>query len=226
MNQQPLSDVRVLDLTRHIAGPYCTKLLADSGADVIKVERAGSGDPARREGPFFGDDPHPEKSGLFLHLNTNKRGISLNLKSDTGKTILKELMREVDILVESFSPRVMPGLELDYHSLDKINPKLVMTSISNFGQSGPYRDFKASELVVSGMGSTMKSAPFSPTIRDDSAAELSMQMVHPIRPTSVSNTGNPSPGRMPDSVSPPTARCTLRYRPSILPSGPISTALL
>ena len=77
MSEQALSDVRVLDLTRHIAGPYCTKLLADYGADVIKIERPGAGDPARRMGPFFGDDPDPEKSGPFLHLNTNKRGITL-----------------------------------------------------------------------------------------------------------------------------------------------------
>jgi crotonobetainyl-CoA:carnitine CoA-transferase CaiB-like acyl-CoA transferase len=79
--EQALSDVRVLDLTHYVAGPYCTKLLADYGAQVIKVEKPGEGDRARRIGPFFKDDPHPEKSGLFLHLNTNKKGISLNLKT-------------------------------------------------------------------------------------------------------------------------------------------------
>jgi crotonobetainyl-CoA:carnitine CoA-transferase CaiB-like acyl-CoA transferase len=155
MADQPLSDVKVLDLTWHIAGPYCTKLLADYGAEVIKVERPGSGDPARSMGPFFKDDPHPEKSGLFLHLNTSKRGITLNLKSDTGKKIFKELVKGVDILVESFRPHVMPGLGLSYEELEKINPRLVMTSISNFGQTGPYRDFRLSELVLSAMGTGM-----------------------------------------------------------------------
>jgi len=155
--EQALSDVKVLDLTWHISGPYCTKLFADYGADVIKVERPGEGDPARGTGPFFQDDPHPEKSGLFLHLNTNKKSITLNLKSETGKRILKELVKDVDILVESFSPRVMPSLGLDYEVLEKVNPNLVMTSISNFGQTGPYQDFKMSELILSGMGGDMYS---------------------------------------------------------------------
>jgi len=155
MVEQPLSDVRILDLTWYISGPNCTKFFADYGADVIKVEKPGEGDPARRMGPFFNDDPHPEKSGLFLHLNTNKRSITLNLKGETGKRILKELVKDVDILVENFSPHVMPSLGLDYETLEKINPKLVMTSISNFGQTGPYRDFKASELIIYGMGGAM-----------------------------------------------------------------------
>lgn len=109
MAEQALADVKVLDLTWYIAGPYCTKLLADYGAEVIKIERPGEGDPARCIGPFYHDDSHPEKSGLFLHLNTNKLGITLNLKSNTGKKIFKELVRDADILVENFSPRVMPS---------------------------------------------------------------------------------------------------------------------
>jgi CoA:oxalate CoA-transferase len=152
---QALSGIRVIDLTWYIAGPYCTKLLADYGADVIKIERPGSGDPARRMGPFLNDEPHPEKSGLFLHLNTNKRGITLNLKTETGKNIFRDLVKKADILVESFSPRVMPSLGIDYKALEKINPKLVMTSISNFGQKGPYRDFKGSELIFQGFGGYM-----------------------------------------------------------------------
>ena len=155
MTEQALSDVKVLDLTWQISGPYCTKLLADYGADVIKVERPGEGDPARRIGPFYKDDPHPEKSGLFLHLNTNKKGITLNLKTATGRKILKELVTNVDILVESFRPRVMPGLGLDYETLEKINPGLLMVSISSFGQTGPYRDFNASEIVEYAMGGEM-----------------------------------------------------------------------
>ena len=155
MNVQALSDVKVLDLTHYIAGPYCTKLLADYGAEVIKVERSGEGDPARRMGPFPDDIPNPEKSALFLHLNTNKKGITLNLKSETGKRIIKELVRESDILVENFRPGVMSKLGLDYQTLSQINPKLVMTSISNFGQTGPYRDFKATDMVEYALGGPM-----------------------------------------------------------------------
>jgi crotonobetainyl-CoA:carnitine CoA-transferase CaiB-like acyl-CoA transferase len=157
MPDQALSDIKVLDLSWHIAGPYCTKLLADYGADVIKVERPRVGDPARKIGPFFNDDPHPEKSGLFLHLNTNKKGITLNLKTPTGKEIIKKLVKEVDILVESFSPHVMPGLGLDYQTLEQVNPDLLMVSISSFGQTGPYRDFKATEIVEYAMGGEMYS---------------------------------------------------------------------
>ncbi len=155
MAEQALSDARVLDLTWYIAGPFCTKLLADYGADVIKIEKPGEGDPARRMGPFFKDDPHPEKSGLFLYLNTNKKGITLNLKSETGKKIFKELVKDADILVESFSPGVMERLGLGFEELEKINPKLVMTSISNFGQTGPYRDYKTSDLITFAMGGAM-----------------------------------------------------------------------
>ncbi|OGO00216.1 MAG: hypothetical protein A2Y59_01125 [Chloroflexi bacterium RBG_13_52_14] len=157
MLEQALSEVKVLDLTWHITGPYCTKLLADYGADVIKVERPGKGDPARTMGPFFKDDPSPEKSGTFLHLNTNKKGITLNLKTATGQKILKDLVTHADILVEGFRPHVMPSLGLDYQTLKKINPKLVMVSVSSFGQTGPYSEFKASEIVEYAMGGEMYS---------------------------------------------------------------------
>ncbi len=150
--EQALSDMKVVDLTHNIAGPYCTKLLADYGADVIKIERPGQGDMARRLGPFPGDIPHPEKSGLFLHLNTNKRSVTLNLKSATGRKVFLDLVKGADVVVESFRPGVMASFGLDYPVLEKTNPRLVMASISNFGQSGPYRDFKASDLVLAGMG--------------------------------------------------------------------------
>jgi len=153
--QQALSNVRVLDLTHYIAGPYCTKLLADYGAEVIKVEKPGEGDGARRLGPFLKDEPHLEKSGLFLYLNTNKKGITLNLKTKLGIKIFKDLVKWADVLVENFEPRVMPSLGLDYETLKQINSKLVMTSISNFGQTGPYRDYKASEIILYGMGGAM-----------------------------------------------------------------------
>ena len=145
MVPQALDQVTVLDLTQYIAGPYCTKLLADYGAHVIKVERPGSGDPARHMGPFFRNEPHPDKSGLFLHLNANKHSVTLDLKGAAGRRAFLRLVEEADILVESFAPRVMPSLGLDYQVLQKVKPALVMTSISNFGQTGPYRDFNSSE---------------------------------------------------------------------------------
>ena len=155
MIDQALSDIKVLDLTWYVTGPYCTKLLADYGAEVIKVERPVEGDPTRKMGPFPGNSPHPEKSALFLHLNTNKRGITLNLKSDFGRRIIKELVRETDILVESFRPEVMSKLGLDYETLSQINPNMVMTSISSFGQTGPYRNFKAADIVEYALGGPM-----------------------------------------------------------------------
>lgn len=154
MATRALSGVKVLDLGHYVAGPLCAKLLANLGADVVKVERPLVGDGARSVGPFKGDDPHSEKSGLFLALNVSKRGITLNLKSRAGVSILEDLVRDADVLVENFAPRVMRRLGLSYNHLRKINPKLVMTSISNFGQTGPYRGYKASELVdlaLSGM---------------------------------------------------------------------------
>jgi len=149
-----LHGVKVLDLTHHIAGPYCTKLLADFGAQVIKIERRG-GDPAREMPPFYHDEKHPEKSLLFLYLNTAKRSVTLNLKSDRGIHILRELAKDADILVENFSPRVMPSLEVDFPILQALNPALVMVSISNFGQTGPYRDYKATDMVEYALGGLM-----------------------------------------------------------------------
>jgi len=151
MSEKALSRVHVLDLTHHVAGPYCTKILADYGADVIKVERPGVGDASRGMGPFPDDKPHPESSGLFLYLNTNKKSITVNMKSLTGLGILKELLKQVDVVVENFSPRVMPSLGLEYEALKKINPSLVMVSISNFGQTGPYRDCRATDLTIWGL---------------------------------------------------------------------------
>ena len=157
MAEGALSDVRVLDFTHYIAGAYCTKLLADYGADVLKVERPDGGDGARRLGPFPNDEPHPERSGLFLHLNTNKRGITLNLKTEAARRIVRELVRSVDIVVESFRPGEMEGFRLGYDALRAITPNLVMTSVSNFGQSGPYRNLRASEIIFYGMGGEMYS---------------------------------------------------------------------
>ncbi len=152
MFEAALADLTVIDLTHYVAGPFCTKLLADFGADVLKIERPGIGDGARRLGPFPDDMPDIEKSAIFLHLNANKRGMTLNLKSPQGVDILKRLVADADILVESFEPRVMPSLGLSYDTLERVNPRLVMVSVSNFGQTGPYRDYKGSEIVDYAIG--------------------------------------------------------------------------
>ena len=155
MTDGALSDVKVLDLTHYIAGPYCTKLLADYGADVVKVERPGVGDGSRLLGPFPADVAHPEKSGLFLHLNTNKRGITLDLKSDAGKVITLSLAAEADIVVESFRPGVMDRLGLGYDLLRGAHPNLVLTSISNFGPDRSVPRLPGLEIVFYGMGGHM-----------------------------------------------------------------------
>ncbi len=154
MVERALGGVKVVEWCNFVTGPYCTKLLADLGAEVIKIELPEVGDEARRRGPFLHDAPDPERSGLFLYLNTNKLGVTLNLKTTTGKKIFRELVRETNILVEDKSPEEMKKLGLDYEALREINPRLVMTSISPFGQTGPYRNYKAYTLnTVHGAGS-------------------------------------------------------------------------
>ncbi len=149
-----LEGVNVLDLTHCVAGPYCTRLMAGFGADVLKIEPPG-GEKGRRMAPFFRDEPGPDSSLPFAYLNSGKRSLTLNLKSEEGRDIFRSLLSETDILVENFAPRVMPSLELDYPALKDIAPHLVMVSISNFGQTGPYRDYKATDIVEYAMGGLM-----------------------------------------------------------------------
>ncbi len=153
----PLSGITILDFTQYIAGPYCTKLLADYGAEVIKVERPGVGDGARRIGPFPKGEPHPEKSGAFLHLNTNKRSITLALDTEDGRSVAMRLAERADVVVESFRPGALERFGLGYAALSEANPALVMTSLSNFGQDGPYRDWRGSEIIFYGMGGELYS---------------------------------------------------------------------
>ena len=150
----PLDDVRVVDLTRYTVGPFCTRLLADYGADVIKVEPPG-GDPARLLPPFYEDQPGPERSGLFLFLNTTKRSVVIDLKTEAGRDQLLGLVRGADVLVENFRPGTMERLGLGYERLSELNPRLVMTSVTNFGQSGPYRDYAGTDLTLYAMGGNM-----------------------------------------------------------------------
>jgi len=142
-----LDDVRVLDLSEGIAGPLAARLIGDFGADVIKVEPL-NGECGRRTPPFFQDDPDPEKSLFYLMLNLNKRGISLNLDVAEGAAILRRLASQVDVIVEGFPPGYLAARGLDYASLEQENPGLVMTSITPFGQTGPYSHYKSDEIIA------------------------------------------------------------------------------
>ena len=159
-----LEGVRVLDLTHYIAGPYCTRLMATMGADVVKLERPPSGDPMRRLGPFasrpdvyreYGDEEPVEDGAWFLYLNAGKRSLGLDLKTEEGQSLALDLASRADILVENFAPGTLAGLGLGYEELRRANPALVVTSISNFGQSGPYRDWRATEANLYAMGGLM-----------------------------------------------------------------------
>lgn len=145
-----LSDIRVLELTDE-KGQYCGKLMADMGADIIKIEPPG-GAAERRVGPFVDDAPHPDRSLYFWHYNTNKRGITLNLETPQGQQIFKDLARRVDVIVESMKPGYLDRLGLGWSALREINPRLIMTSIAPFGQTGPWRDFVTSDLVSMAAG--------------------------------------------------------------------------
>ena len=137
-----LSDLRVVDLSvgvdAGVAGAFCAKMFADFGADVIKVE-SPEGDPARGLGPFPDDNPDADTGGMFMYLNTNKRGITLDLDSADGLRRLRDLCATADVVVETFSPGHVQMLGLGYDDLDKISPGVVLVSVTPFGQTGPWR---------------------------------------------------------------------------------------
>ncbi len=144
-----LSGCRALDLTDE-KGFLCGKILADLGVDVIKVERPG-GDSSRGQGPFWHDIPDPEKSLYWFAYNSNKRGITLNIGASDGKEILKELVKTSDFVIESFPPGYLDKSGMGYSSLSRINKGIILVSITPFGQNGPYRDYKDSDIVIMGM---------------------------------------------------------------------------
>ena len=157
-----LDGLRVLDMGPGIAPSFCAKLLADYGAEVVKVEPPGEGDPARRMGPFVGDDPHPEKSIPFLYLNTAKRGVTLDYTSESGRAMLSKLLDDADVLVEGFTPTLTLPHQgrgnweaLSYKALSKSHPRLVVTSVTPFGQDGPYREFQATDIITCAMSGLM-----------------------------------------------------------------------
>ncbi len=149
--EQALTGIKILDLSRGIAGAYCTRLLAGFGAEVIKIEKPGRGDTLRSIRPFINDLPGVENSGLFLYLNTGKKSVTLNLLTETGIKIFKELAQTADVVVEDYSPGRLSALGLGFRNLQKINSRAVMTSITSFGQTGPYKKYKMNHLTAWGM---------------------------------------------------------------------------
>lgn len=147
----PLEGVKVLDLTRVLAGPFCTMLLADLGADVVKIERPKLGDDARQFGPFL---PSGE-SAYFAGINRGKRSITLDLKRESDHATFLALVRKADVVVENFRPGTMEGLGLGSDALRRLNPRLIFTSVSGFGRTGPYRRRPAYDVIVQALGGLM-----------------------------------------------------------------------
>jgi formyl-CoA transferase len=147
---QPLNGIRVLDLSRVLAGPYCTMVLGDLGADVIKVE-APEGDETRGWGPPFAGG----ESAYYLCINRNKRSVVVNFKTHEGRTVIQELIKQSDVLVENFRPDTLARFALDYVSISALNPKLIYCSITGFGQTGPLRDKPGYDFMIQAMGGLM-----------------------------------------------------------------------
>ncbi len=158
----PLEGIKVLDLTRVLAGPYATMILSDLGADVIKIEQPEIGDESRNFGPF--------KNGFslyFMSVNRGKRSITLDLKTDRGKDIFKQLVKQSDILVENFRPGTMKKLGLDYETLAAEHPALIYAACSGFGQTGPFAEKGAYDMIIQGMGGiiSITGEPDGPPVR-------------------------------------------------------------
>jgi CoA:oxalate CoA-transferase len=146
----PLSGIRVIDLTRILAGPFCTMLLGDMGADVVKIETPGAGDPVRQQGAI-----RDGLSWYFAAFNRNKRSLTLNLRRPEGHAVLERLIATGDVLVENFRPGVMAAMGFDATRLGVLNPALVCCSLSGFGSSGPYRDRRSFDFIAQAMSGFM-----------------------------------------------------------------------
>ena len=144
----PFANLKIVEVGEMASAPYASKLLADLGADVVKVERPGSGDRARHRGPYPRNEPNPEKSGLFLYLNTNKLGVTLDLFQPEGMELFERMIADADALIHNVSPPDMERAGFAFDRFRKINPRLVMTSITPYGLTGPYRDRPAEDLTV------------------------------------------------------------------------------
>lgn len=151
MTQSALHNIRVLDLSRILAGPYCTMMLADYGAEVLKIEQPGSGDGTRQWGPPWVGD----QAAYFLSANRNKKSMTLDLKSEAGRTILQKLAAEADVVIENFMVDTMQRMGLDYETLSQTNPGLIYCSITGYGQNGPYRERPGFDFLVQAQGGVM-----------------------------------------------------------------------
>jgi len=160
-----LQGIRILDLADEKAS-FCSKLLADMGATVIKVEKPG-GDSSRKIGPFLRNSPHPERSLFFYYNNTNKLGITLNLEHPMGRGIFIRLIKRTDIIIETFAPGYLKNLELNFEILKEANPKLILVSVTGFGQNGPRNKYKSCDLVASAFGGQMyvSGSPLTPPLK-------------------------------------------------------------
>jgi crotonobetainyl-CoA:carnitine CoA-transferase CaiB-like acyl-CoA transferase len=153
--KQALNDIRVLDFTLMLAGPYATMMFGDYGAEIIKIEQPGTGDNTRNIGPHSPRDKDQRAGGFFLSISRNKKSLTLNLKHPKGVAIVKELVKNSHVVIENFRPGVMDRLGLGYETLSAINPGIVYTSISGFGHTGPYRERPAFDLIAQAMGGVM-----------------------------------------------------------------------
>jgi CoA:oxalate CoA-transferase len=160
---QPLNGIRVLDLTHVLAGPFCTQILGDLGAEVIKIERPGVGDPTRRMPPHTCKD----QSAYFMALNRNKKSLTLDLKAPEGKEIFYGLARKADVVMNNFTPGTMEKLGLGFEDLKKLNPRIVWASVTGYGQTGPYRERPSYDIIVQAMGGAMSytGEPGKPPVR-------------------------------------------------------------
>lgn len=165
-----LSGMKVLDLSRVLAAPYCGMMLADLGAEVIKIERPGKGDDARSNFPIVNGE-----SAYYMNLNRNKRGIVLNLKSQAGKEVFRKLVAQSDVVLENYRPGVMDRLGLGYEELRKINPAIIYASVSGFGHYGPYHERAGYDIVgqaISGLMSTTGWPDSAPTRTGTAIADV------------------------------------------------------
>ena len=151
---QPLAGLRVLELGTFVSAPYCGKLFAGYGAEVIKIEPP-AGDISRAHGPFKDEVPNPETSALFLYLNTGKKSVVLDVGSPSGREAFLQLVQSADVLIENYRPADMRALGLSYETLHAVNSRLVMISVTTFGQDGPYADYESNNLVAFAMGGQM-----------------------------------------------------------------------
>ncbi|MGB3102886.1 MAG: CoA transferase, partial [Psychrobacillus psychrotolerans] len=178
--EQALNGMKVVDLSQVLAGPYCTMVLADMGADVIKVEKFPNGDDTRSMGPYIN-----EESYMYMMVNRNKRGICLNLKTDKGLEVLYKLIKEADVFIENYRPGVTKKLGIDYDTLKALNPALIYCSISGYGQTGPYKDKGGYDIMAQGLSGLIdmtgekngKPVKVGIAIHDIAAAQTAIQSI-------------------------------------------------